>query len=708
MSKQPPNFKRFEDAPESAPPIATHKAKNGNGKISAISKPQKTRRKGKMDAIQRNEQALSQVENAADYKGIESIEIDGINHAIQQNQALGTIDLSRAIDPATTPPDNVDKQAPSTEERPCFKCHLDFWQDHHGKTQRAGVWYHSLSKGEDPAPVDTWVCGEILVEAIARDTTGRSFGQVLRFKNRLGEWQTWNMPTRLLAGRGEELLRELMDMGLGFNYHKRSQIAAYICSINQSKTVWTASQVGWFDTENFVLPDATIGKDSDGILFQTESNNHQEYNTAGTLADWRGNVAALCAGNPILLFTVSTAFAGALLKPCNMDGVGFHIFGDSSKGKTTGLKLAASVWGNWEKYKRVWKSTANGLEGAAALFNDGLLTLDEIGDSEAKELADSLYLLGNGTGKQRANVSGHAKAVKTWRIAILSNGEKTIEAHLSEKGLTVKAGQLIRFLQIPLFGQYGAFDELHSYEGGGALAGAIVKQANQAYGVAGREYLNQLTQDPNTLEQCPQHLDAALKRFTARFGELSAQEARAAKSFALVGIAGELATQYGVTGWNDGAAFDAALTCFEHWRGYRGQGDTEYLQIVEQIRAYLEMYGDARFTSITDDTRLHGERSGYWRNSSNGGREWLFTKAGLQQATKGYDIKQIVGALKEVGWLMLDGEGKSTKLANFLKNETGSKRFYIVTPQDNECNTVKTGVTSVTKVTRKKYPTLIF
>lgn len=346
-----------------------------------------------------------------------------------KNNAI--INLSIAINPETTPPDAI--ISPDIEHRPCYRCYNDFWKDCHGKTQKSGVWFHSTSKGDEPKPIDVFVCGEILVIATARDKAGRSFGQVLQFKNKLGHWQTWNMPVRLLAGRGDELLKELFDMGLAFNYTKRGQIAAYISSIHPTKTMWTASQVGWFDGDNFVLPDTTIGKDSDGVLFQTESNNHQEYSTAGTLGEWRSSVAALCVGNPIMLFTVSTAFAGALLKHCNMDGIGFHIFGDSSRGKTTGLKLAASVWGNWEKYKRVWKSTSNGLEGAAALFNDGLLTLDEIGDSDPKELADSLYLLGNGTGKQRANVLGNAKAVKTWRTAILSNGEKTIEAHKHRK-----------------------------------------------------------------------------------------------------------------------------------------------------------------------------------------------------------------------------------------------------------------------------------
>jgi putative DNA primase/helicase len=597
------------------------------------------------------------------------------------------IDLSTAIDPHTTPPETISQDSPSLHDRPCYWCYGDFWTNHDGKQQGAGVWYHSYNKdkyGEVTATIDTWICGEIQVNAIARDKSGRSFGQVLRFKDRLGQWKTWNMPTHLLAAASSDLLKELLDMGLNFNYHKRDKIPAYIASRNPTKTVWTAAQVGWFDGK-FVLPDTTIGNESDDVLFQTESMNQQEYITQGTLNEWRDTVAALCTDNPLLMFSVCSAFAGALLKLCNMDGIGFHIFGESSRGKTTGLKLAASVWGHWEKYKRSWKATANGLEGAALLFNDGLLTLDEIGDIDPKELQDALYMLGNGSGKQRANVHGNAKSVKTWRIAVLSNGEKTIEAQLAQKGFTVKAGQLVRLLQIPLFSQYGAFDNLHDCPDARSFADGIVKRATQSYGTAGRDYLEKLTRDTDTLENISQRLDEALKQFG---DNLSPQEKRAAKSFALVGIAGELATAYGITGWTQGTATQAALSCFEQWRGYRGEGDTEQQQILNAVSAYLEKYGDARFTCILEDIQLRGERSGYWRYENNV-KQWLFTKSGLQEATKGYDLKQVVAVLKSAGCLILDGEGKNTKTASFKNNETNAKRFYFVCINANTTNTLK-------------------
>ncbi len=604
-----------------------------------------------------------------------------------------SINLLTAIDPQTTPADNI--LSPDIEHRPCYRCYSDFWKDRHGNIQKAGVWFHSMGKGDDPKPIDSWVCGEILIIAIARDKVARSFGQVLQFKNKLGHWQIWNMPTRLLAGRGDELLKELLDMGLAFNYAKRNQIAAYICSIHPTKTVWTASQVGWFDKHNFVLPDATIGEDSDGIIFQSEGGHSQEYDTAGTLEQWRNDCASLCVGNALMVFSTSVAFAGALLKPCNMDGIGFHIFGESSRGKSTGLKLAVSVWGNDKHFMKTWKATANGLEGAASQSNDGLLALDEMGDCEAKELNDSLYLLGNGKGKQRANVTGGARAIRTWQIATLSNGEHDIQTHLAKKGFTVKAGQLVRMIQIPVFGQYGAFDNLHGQQDGRGFSDTVKEKANTFYGVAGRAYLEQLTRDHDTLEQLTRHLDSALNKITAPYKSLSPQELRTARAFALVAVAGELATSYGITGWNEGAAFESALSCFEQWHGYRGAGDTEDRQIKEAIQAYVEMYGDARFTHTNDENRLHGMRSGYLKDGIKG-REWLFSKSGLMEATKGYDLKKVVDVLKQCGWLMLDGQGKSTRFVRLKNNELNDTRFYFICFNSDIEKIGATGATSAT------------
>jgi len=94
--------------------------------------------------------------------------------------------------------------------------------------------------------------------------------------------------------------------------------------------------------------------------------------------EWRDTIGQLSSGNSRLMFAISTAFAPTLAKLVGEDSGGFHFRGASSSGKTTALKVAASVWGKPDVYCRLWRSTTNGLEGLAALHNDGLLILDEL------------------------------------------------------------------------------------------------------------------------------------------------------------------------------------------------------------------------------------------------------------------------------------------------------------------------------------------
>jgi len=46
-----------------------------------------------------------------------------------------------------------------------------------------------------------------------------------------------------------------------------------------------------------------------------------------------------------LAFVVSVVFAGPLLHMLGHESDGFHLYGDSSGGKTTHLQVAASIYG---------------------------------------------------------------------------------------------------------------------------------------------------------------------------------------------------------------------------------------------------------------------------------------------------------------------------------------------------------------------------
>jgi hypothetical protein len=80
-------------------------------------------------------------------------------------------------------------------------------------------------------------------------------------------------------------------------------------------------------------------------------------------------------------------------------------------------------------------ATVNGLEGAAALYNDSLIALDEINQGDPQAVDKALYTIANGAGKQRAGRTGKARPVERWRTFLVSTGEKTMETHLREAGI---------------------------------------------------------------------------------------------------------------------------------------------------------------------------------------------------------------------------------------------------------------------------------
>ncbi len=56
--------------------------------------------------------------------------------------------------------------------------------------------------------------------------------------------------------------------------------------------------------------------------------------------------------------------------------------------------------------------------------------------------------------KSRANKNGGSRATYQWLVMVLSNGERSIECAMQEVGKQIKAGQELRLLNIPIFGNY--------------------------------------------------------------------------------------------------------------------------------------------------------------------------------------------------------------------------------------------------------------
>lgn len=255
-----------------------------------------------------------------------------------------------------------------------------------------------------------------------------------------------------------------------------------------------------------------------------------------------------------------------------------------------------------------WRTTDNALEIVAAQHCDSLLILDELSQVDGKVAGDCAYMLANEQSKNRSARSGGAMAKSrlTWRLLFLSTGELSLSDHMAEGGKRSRTGQDVRMADIPAEAGKGtgAFEKLHGQANASELSQLLVREAEVCHGAVGYAFLQWATANAPTLGH---RVREAVSLLSSSWlpANASGQVARVAARFALVGIAGAMATEAGLTGWDEGESEDGAKACFDAWLAARGgSGSGEVTGMLRQVRRFLEANGESRFTwwhRATDD-----------------------------------------------------------------------------------------------------------
>jgi putative DNA primase/helicase len=533
--------------------------------------------------------------------------------------------------------------------------------------------------GETPPPEWRWLCSLIEPLAKTRGSDNRNWGRLLEVVDSDGVPHVWAMPARIgpTVGDGIDFRRELVDRGLEIasGNNARNRLNDYITIWKPSRKVRCVSTVGW-SGDAFVMPHRQFGGNEE-IVLQVEGVA-PEFTSSGTLDNWRCDIAARCGGNSRLMFGVSAAFAGPLLRLAGEESGGIHFCGSSSIGKTTMLHVARSVWG---MPLGSWRTTDNSAEAIAAGACDTFLPLDEISQAHPRVVGELAYMLGNERGKSRMNRNATLRQTLRWRVLFLSTGEVGMATRLLEGGGKARAGQEVRVLEIPADAgkSLGVFEELHGFGNAAELAEHLRLAADRDCGHAARAFLERIVENIHRLtgqltqerahfvaDHCPPGADGQVRRACGRF--------------AVIAIAGELATLFGITGWNVGDAEEVVVRCWNDWLVARGgAGAAEEREALDQVRLFLEQHGEARFSLAWDqeNDRPVSNRAGFRKASEGGTTYYVLPGVFRKEVCKGFDPSTIARAMAARGWLLT--EAKRPNKVERIPGQ-GSLRVYVIPP----------------------------
>ncbi len=229
------------------------------------------------------------------------------------------------------------------------------------------------------------------------------------------------------------------------------------------------SRLGWIATDFFpYVNDITF----DGDTRQKEVVNaiHEQ----GEFPVWQQNFQGF-RKNLMFRLVTDTCLASVLIE--KIGGLCFllHLWGGTGKGKTVGLKAAASIWGEPEKLLLSADATDNYATGRASFFKNLPVMIDETQVASSK-LDKLIYLLTEGRTRGRLDRNGKEKNANTWTCATILTGEKPL---INGKSAAGAANRVIELeVEDSLFKDFGQ----------------VMDIIQEHYGFAGKRFVKYIQQ----------------------------------------------------------------------------------------------------------------------------------------------------------------------------------------------------------------------
>lgn len=319
----------------------------------------------------------------------------------------------------------------------------------------------------------------LVVTATFEDPEGDQYVELSWIDHSLGRPRRISrIVSRETAKRGRKLIETLGSAGLPAVEGDARAVEKWLAefearNVGRIPSEQLARWLGWQDDGTFVCsPEDGIKVD---VPFEEQRGPARAHARKGTLNGWRETVAQL-AGFPVPRVAVAAALAAPLLKPLGLNSFTLDISSRSTKGKTTALQCALSVWADPSEHASAmsnWRTTLYAIEKRLNLVRGLVTVFDETMAVTDDTLIDEvLYQLPMNHGKARSG--GAFGNMLPWETILLSSGERPALSFTTSQGAAAR----ILGTTIAPFG-----------DGGGPAAAAAREGVLANHGHAGPEFI---------------------------------------------------------------------------------------------------------------------------------------------------------------------------------------------------------------------------
>jgi uncharacterized protein (DUF927 family) len=203
----------------------------------------------------------------------------------------------------------------------------------------------------------------------------------------------------------------------------------------------------------------------------------------GNLNEWVNAMNSLVDGKFIIpQIAVAAAFVPPLQKHLQIPNFILDMYGNTSSGKSTTLKLAASVFGrpaDPESVIHQWNNTKVSVEQIAGMCSELPVYLDDAQHCPDDLKRTVIYMIANGKGKGRGAKGGGLRETMTWQTVALSTSEEPLHEASPHEGAR---GRLL-----PIGGLIPPFPVNH-----GGLVQKLEAAVANNHGLAGEKFIRHL------------------------------------------------------------------------------------------------------------------------------------------------------------------------------------------------------------------------